>query len=114
MAYSFNISITIKATVKLQFNISLLFILCTNSKLIYKCLIELGTIQEKRLIINIMCLHQSYKRREIAEVKWIDGDSNPIDTITKSKPSLALKRPINTNQIKLKTVEWVEYIILAI
>jgi hypothetical protein len=55
-----------------------------------------------------MCLRQLYKRREIAKVKWINGDSNPVDTITKSKLSLALKRLINTNQIKLKTVEWVK------
>jgi hypothetical protein len=52
-----------------------------------------------------MCLRQSYKRREIAKVKWIDGDSNPIDAITKSKPLLALKQFINTNRIELKTVE---------
>ena len=69
MAYSFNISAAIKATVKLQFNISLLLILCTDFKLIYKCLIKLGTTQEKRLMINIIYLYQSYKKREIAKVK---------------------------------------------
>ena len=56
-----------------------------------------------------MCLHQLYKRYEIAKVKWINGDSNPIDAITKSKLLLALKWLINTNWIKLKTVEWVKY-----
>jgi len=69
MTYGFNISAAIKATVELQLNISLPLILCTDSKLIYKCLIKLGTTQEKRLMIDIICLHQSYKRREIAEVK---------------------------------------------
>ena len=69
MVYSFDISIAIKATVELQFNISLLLILCTDSKLIYKCLIKLGTTQEKRLIIDIICLRQLYKRRKIAKVK---------------------------------------------
>ncbi len=91
MAYSFNIGAIIKATVELQFNINLLLILYTNSKLIYKCLVKLGTTQEKRLIINVICLRQLYKRREIAEVKWINRDSNPIDTITKSKLLLALR-----------------------
>ena len=91
MAHGFDISAAIKAMVELQFNISLLLILCTDSKLIYKCLIKLRTIQEKRLIIDIMCLCQLYKRREIAKVKWIDKDSNPIDAITKSKLLLALK-----------------------
>jgi hypothetical protein len=42
-------------------------------------------------MINIMCLRQLYKRREIAKVKWINGDSNSADAITKSKPLLALK-----------------------
>ena len=60
-------------------------------------------------MINIICLHQLYKRRKIAKVKQINGDSNPIDAITKSKLLLAFKRLINTNRIKLKTVKWVEY-----
>jgi hypothetical protein len=38
----------------------------------------------------------------------IDGDSNPADAMTKSKPSTALKRLIDTNRIKLETMEWVE------
>ena len=59
-------------------------------------------------MINIICLCQLYKRREIAKVKWINGDSNPINAITKSKPLLALKWLIDTNRIKLKTVEWVK------
>jgi hypothetical protein len=59
-------------------------------------------------MINVICLRQLYKRREIAKVKWINGDSNPTDAMTKSKPLLALKRLININQIELKTVEWVE------
>ena len=55
-----------------------------------------------------MCLRQLYKRREIAKVKQINRDSNPINAITKSKPLLALKRLININQIELKAVEQVE------
>ena len=60
-----------------------------------------------------MCLCQLYKRYEIAKVKWIDGDSNPINAITKSKLLLALKRLIDINRIKLKTIEWVECTILV-
>ena len=108
MAYSFNIEAVIKATVELQLNISLPLILYTNSKLIYEYLIKLKTTQEKRLIINIICLRQLYKRREIAKVKQINRDSNFADAITKSKLLLALKRLININRIKLKTVEQVE------
>jgi hypothetical protein len=42
--------------------------------------------------------YDSYiKKREIAKVKWINRDKNSTDTITKSKPLLALKRLININ-----------------
>jgi hypothetical protein len=97
MAYSFNISAAIKAIVKLQLNISLPLILYTNFKSIYECLIKLGTIQEKRLIINVIYLHQLYKRHKIAKVKWIDRNSNSIDAMTKSKLLLALKWLIDIN-----------------
>jgi len=43
MAYGFDIGAAIKAIVKLQLNISLPLILCTDLKLIYKCLVKLGT-----------------------------------------------------------------------
>ena len=89
------------------FNISLPLILYTNSKLIYKYFIKLGTIQ-KRLIINIIYLYQLYERREIAKVKQINRDSNFMDIITKSKLLSALKRLININRINLKTVKQVE------
>ena len=44
-----------------------------------------------------MCLYQLYKKYKIAKVKWINGDNNPTDTITKSNLLLAFKRLINTN-----------------
>ncbi len=91
MAYGFNIGVAIKATVKLQLNISLPLILCTDSKSIYKCFVKLGTTQEKIFMIDVMYLRQSYERHEIAKVKWINGDSNFADVMTKSKPSLAFK-----------------------
>ena len=48
-----------------------------------------------------MCLRQSYERRETTEVRWIDGNNNPADAMTKSKPCSALKDLINTNTINI-------------
>jgi len=101
MAHRFDIGAIIKLTVKQLLQIKLLLVLYTDLKLLYKCLVKLGTTQEKRLIIDIMCLHQLYKRREITEVKWINSNSNPTNLITKSKASAALKKLINTNYLKL-------------
>jgi hypothetical protein len=109
MAHGFDTRAAIKATIKKILQLKrLLVILCTNSKFLYDCLVKLRTTQEKQLIVDLMCLRQLYKRREITEIKWIDGGSNPVDAMTKSKPYQALKDLINTNTIKLQVTEWVE------
>ena len=61
-------------------------VLYTDLKSLYNCLVKLGTTQEKRLMVNLMCLYQAYKRREITKVKWISSGDNPVDAITKAKP----------------------------
>lgn len=83
-------------------------IICTDSKSLFDCLVKLGTTQEKRLMIDIMSLRQSYERREIAEIKWIDGNTNPADAMTKSKPCSALKELIDTNKVNLRVAGWVD------
>lgn len=108
MAHGFDMGASVKSTVDLILQINLPLVLCTDSKSLYQCLVKLGTTQEKRLIIDVMCLRQAYERREIAEVKWIKGESNPADAMTKSKPSNALKRLIDTNTLELDVEEWVE------
>ena len=59
-------------------------------------------------MIDIMCLCQAYKHREITEVKWIKGESNPADSMTKNKGSTTLKLLIDSNKIRLDVEEWVE------
>jgi hypothetical protein len=72
-------------------------VVCTNSYLLYKCLVKLGTTKEKRLMINIMAIRQSYKRRELTEIRWINGQDNLANAITKGTPNKALETFINTN-----------------
>ena len=55
-----------------------------------------------------MYLRQLYKRKEIIKVKWINGNSNSTNLITKSKASIALKKLINTNYLELQTIEQVK------
>jgi hypothetical protein len=44
-------------------------VICTNSYFLYECLIKLETTQEKRLMIDILALRQSYKRKKIAKIR---------------------------------------------
>jgi len=81
---------------------------CTDSYSLYECLVKLGTTKEKRLMIDIMALRQSYERREIAEVRWINGKDNPADAMTKSTPNKALERFLDNNQLTIRVEGWVQ------
>jgi hypothetical protein len=59
-------------------------------------------------MMNVMILRQSYEKREITEIKWIHESNNLVDSMTKSKPSSALKTIIDINRINLDTIEWVK------
>jgi hypothetical protein len=83
-------------------------IVCTDSYSLYECLVKLGTTKEKRLMIDIMALRQSYERREIMEIRWINGSDNPADAMTKADPNKALEKFINTNTLRVRVEGWVE------
>jgi hypothetical protein len=56
-------------------------------------------------MIDVIYLHQSYKRREITECRWIEGTLNPANTITKKAPYAALKRLIDENKVSTESKE---------
>ncbi|KAF2174928.1 hypothetical protein K469DRAFT_724924 [Zopfia rhizophila CBS 207.26] len=64
-------------------------IICTDSYSLYECLVKLGTTKEKRLIINIMALQESYKH-------------NLADAFTKRDSNSSLIRFINTNKAHVR------------
>jgi hypothetical protein len=110
MTNDFDVEVVIKSIIEhiLKLKNPLSLILLTDSKSLYDCLVKLNTIAEKRLMIDLMCLRQSYERRKIAEIRWIDENINLADAMTKSKPCNALIKLIDTNIIELKITEWVE------
>jgi hypothetical protein len=108
MAHGFDMGASVKSTIDKMLGIEVPLVVYTDSKSLYECLVKLGTTQEKRLMVDVMCLRQAYERREIAKVKWIKGDTNLADAMTKSKPSNALKLLIDTNTLQLDVEEWVE------
>jgi uncharacterized protein (UPF0305 family) len=61
-------------------------------------------------MIDVMALRQSYERREIIEVKWIDESNNLVDSMIKTnfKSFSALKQVIDINRIRLDSTEWVK------
>jgi hypothetical protein len=102
MINDFDVEAIIKSIIERMLHITLSLILLTDSKSLYDCLVKLDTVAKKRLIIDLMYLKQSYERREITEIRWIDEDSNLADSMTKSKFCNVLIKLIDTNIIELK------------
>ena len=44
---------------------TILIVVYTDSYSLYECLVKLSTTKEKRLMIDIMAIRQSYERREL-------------------------------------------------
>jgi len=83
-------------------------VLCTDSYSLYQCLVQLGSTTEKRLMIDIMALRQAYEAREISEIRWIKGDDNPADAMTKATPNRALENLVSTNRVDVRLEGWVQ------
>jgi hypothetical protein len=73
IAEGVNITIAIGTTINkiiAKLNAPLVpIVVCTNFLSFYECLIKLGTIKEKRLIINIMAIRLAYERQEIRNIR---------------------------------------------
>lgn len=69
MVAGVDMSIAISTTIKIITDQLCLptipIVVCTDFYSLYECLVKLGTTKEKRLIIDIMALRQSYERREL-------------------------------------------------
>jgi hypothetical protein len=85
LAHGFDMTMALKSTINAILGREIPTIVCTDSKSLFECITKLGTTQEKRLMIDILCLREAYERREITEFRWIAGDSNPADSMTKLK-----------------------------
>jgi hypothetical protein len=57
MAHGFNMGASIKLMINKILGIELPLVVYTDSKSLYECLVKLGIIQEKRLIVDVMCLY---------------------------------------------------------
>jgi hypothetical protein len=62
MVAGFDIGSYIKNTTAEILHLPVPLVICTDSFSLYKCITKLGTTQEKRLMIDIMSLRESYER----------------------------------------------------
>ncbi|KAI1006956.1 hypothetical protein K3495_g1267 [Podosphaera aphanis] len=56
----------------------------------------------------IVALRQMYERREFWEIRWINGNDNPADSMTKINSNKSLERFLDTNQLEIDVQGWVK------
>ena len=88
-------------TDRLEFSV-ILIIVCTDSYSLYEYLVKLRTTKEKRLMIDIIVLRQSYERRKLFEIRQINGQDNPANAITKTNPNKALETFVDINVLQVR------------
>jgi hypothetical protein len=69
---------------------------------------KLGITKEKYLIINIIAIRQTYEKKKLFEIRYINKQDNPIDTITKLLPNKILEKFVDTNELIIRMQEWVD------
>lgn len=87
------LSIMLGRLVKIKIYTDLLFL--------FDLLTTLNTTTKKRHFTDLSVLQESYERRQLTDIVWIHGNSNPADVLKKENGSSALKALMET--IKLST-----------
>jgi hypothetical protein len=69
---------------------------------LYKYIIKLRITKKKYLMINIIAIRQAYEKKELFEIRYIDKQDNPIDTITKLLSNKILEKFVDTNELIIR------------
>ncbi|KAI1001082.1 hypothetical protein K3495_g7115 [Podosphaera aphanis] len=107
MCHGFDLACVLKDTVESFIKYKVPIILYINSLSLFECLVKLGTIRGEDPMIDMTTLRQAYER-EISEIVWIKGESNPADALTKYTGNQAVHRIVDSNKVNLEAGAWVE------
>jgi hypothetical protein len=70
---SFAIGFTLTIIMKQLGFLTILIIVCIDFYSFYECLVKFGITKEKRFMIDIMAIRESYENRELFEIRWINN-----------------------------------------
>ncbi len=100
----FDLGFTIRGSIQsLTGRSSVNLTLATDSRSLFCLAVTLGQTTERRLLIDLSIIREACEKREITEVVWLSGDSNPADDLTKiDKRNGTLAKIISTNNFNPK------------
>lgn len=99
--HGFHILSIIRLTLNAMLDHFVLLHVYTVSQSLYTCFVCINQTPEKRLMIDLRMLHQSYERQEISKVSWIPMKQNYVDAFTKRRACPTLKQLLHKNRLLL-------------
>lgn len=79
----------------------------THSSSLYKIIIRSTTTTERRLMIELQGARESFDRRGVTEISWIERDRNLSDALTKATPCHTMDLFLQTQCLQYETLQWV-------
>lgn len=101
MVNGFEVCSTMRISLNKMFGKIIPLKIYTDSWTLYDCMTNINRIKERRLLIDLCMLRESYERRKINEVVWIPTQKNNTDAFTKSAPCAALSKLMSTNRLDI-------------
>lgn len=106
--YSSDISSTLRLAMNVILSKVLPLVLYTDSKSLFYSLVGMKSTTEKRLLIDLFMLRESYELGKLTEVSWIPISQTLADASTKKNLSDNLYLLMSRNKIKIKPKSWIE------
>ena len=79
----------------------------TDSRSLFDVIVRNSTTSDRRLMIDIKDVRESYESQKISHVGFVRSEDNPANAFTKSKHCDALERILRTGTIDLHVDEWI-------
>ena len=79
----------------------------TDSRSLFDVIVKNSTTAERRLMIDIKDVRESYEQQLISNVGFVRSADNPADAFTKVKHCDSLHRILSTGNIDLHVEEWI-------
>lgn len=108
MVHGFDVSSTLRLALNDFLGLIVPLHVYTDSMSLYDCLTKTNRTTEKRLLVDLFMLRQSYERSEIRDGFWIPTAQNPAYAFTKANSGSTLRDAIDTNLICIMPNFWVE------
>ena len=79
----------------------------TDSKSLFDTITRRSQNSEKRLLIDLATVRDSYRRKEITDVTWVRSQFNLADSMTKEIKNNILSRVLETGVLNHPVEQWI-------